>query len=174
MSQLFVKAEDGEWALLRLEESGFLLTSDPPCRIADPKKIASIRSQVLLTLGPGGRWLLTWGADRDVRIQGLPQRLGLRVLEHRDEIRVEGAGTIWFSSEKRPEIVPFPGAEDPVYCARCKTPMDEGDPAVRCPGCDLWYHEKKDRNCWTYSDKCVFCGHLTALDAELAWTPTGV
>jgi hypothetical protein len=97
--------------------------------------------------------------------------LGLRVLEHRDEIRVAGAETVYYSAEKLAEVEPFVGADRPVYCARCRNPIAEGVPSVQCPGCGVRHHEAEEHPCWTYSEHCACCSQPTDLDAGFRWTP---
>jgi hypothetical protein len=127
---------------------------------------------VILLQGRDERWLLQWGPLQDVRVNGLPQTLGLRVLEHRDEIRIGGVAAVYFSNEKLARIEGFRGGDRTLSCARCKTPIADGTPAVLCPRCGVWYHQTDEHPCWTYTERCVsFCTQPTALDAGLLWTP---
>jgi hypothetical protein len=103
---------------------------------------------------------------------------GLCVLGDRDEIRM-GGELRYFSTETLASVEAFPGAERAVFCGRCRQKIEAGTPAVCCPGCGIWYHQDESANlaeserlpCWTYSEKCAFCGHPTALDTVFAWTP---
>lgn len=116
------------------------------------------------------QWALIASTNADVRVNSGVVDGGLCVLADRDEIRI-GDTAMYFSTESLATVEPFPGAERPVYCGRCRQLIDIGAPAVRCPGCGVWYNQSAELPCWTYSEKCVFCPTLTALDAEFAWSP---
>ena len=78
-----------------------------------------------------------------------------------------------FSTETLATVEEFTGAERPIFCGRCHERLEIRKPAVRCPTCGcFWFHQSPpDFPCWTYADKCCFCGRLTALDSEFAWVP---
>jgi hypothetical protein len=107
--------------------------------------------------------------DTRVRLNGVPLALGAAVLADRDEIRTADR-TVWFSTETRPSVEPFPDSAPRGSCPRCKQPLAPGMAAVRCPGCRIFYHASDDLPCWLYDTKCSICGYLTALDARL-WSP---
>ncbi|MEW6741299.1 MAG: hypothetical protein AB1486_00955 [Planctomycetota bacterium] len=126
----------------------------------------------------GESWTLLAGARTDVRVNGLVLGAGVHALVDRDEVWVRGAGTFCFSKEGLPRIEGFPRMERPLDCARCRNVIVEGTPAVRCPSCRRWFHERisadprEHRPCWTYTELCGACSEQpTALDATLRWTP---
>jgi len=116
-------------------------------------------------------WILLCGARKQVSVNGLPVMAGIRVLSDRDEIRIEGAGTLFFSSENLARVETFPGGDSIVHCARCTREVDAGTPAVSCPSCALIYHEQEGSRCWSYDGSCANCPHPTSLDARYSWTP---
>jgi hypothetical protein len=95
---------------------------------------------------------------------------GLCVLANRDEIRI-GDEVQFFSTETQAEVVPFPGSVRAVYCARCRQQIEVSLPAVCCPNCGIWHHQSAELPCWTYAEKCAFCGQPTTLDSGFTWTP---
>jgi hypothetical protein len=115
-------------------------------------------------------WALIASANSDTRVNSRSLPAGLCVLADRDEIRV-GGDVQYFSTETLAAAVEFPGADRPVFCGRCRQQIDAGTPAVCCPGCGIWYNQSGELPCFTYSEKCTFCGHPTALDSGFAWTP---
>jgi hypothetical protein len=122
--------------------------------------------------GPDGTaWTLVAARSVPVHVGGRPLSLGLRVLADRDEIRVEGAGTVFFSTEVLPRVEPFPIRDRQLFCGRCKDPLVPEKPAVRCPDCGVWHHQCERRGCWTYAEKCAMCDRATALDQGFRWTP---
>jgi hypothetical protein len=69
-------------------------------------------------------------------------------------------------------VTPYPGAEQPAFCPRCKQRLERADLAVKCPRCRAWHHQSEKFPCWTYDSTCALCQHqLTALDAGYSWTP---
>ncbi len=57
------------------------------------------------------------------------------VLRDRDEILIPGLTRCYFSTEEPARVEPFPAGEGPVFCARCRQPIQPATPAVRCPAC---------------------------------------
>lgn len=114
-----------------------------------------------------GIWLLL--ASESVLVNGSPLFGGVRVLRDRDEVRV-GSRRAYFSEEEPPQVVPFPGADEPILCPRCKLALTAGEPSVRCP-CGVWYHQSAEFPCFTYSERCSLCDRATTLDAGFRWTP---
>ena len=110
-------------------------------------------------------------ATSALRLNGERVVAGLAVLRDCDLLSVDGV-RVFFSSERRATVVPFDGAEA-VTCARCRSAIGDGSPAVRCPACDVWHHQS-DLACWTYADRCALCDQPTALDAGFRWTPEGL
>jgi hypothetical protein len=106
-----------------------------------------------------------------VRINGTLDAMGFRLLKDRDEVWVRGLQPFYFSTERLPQVETFPGGAEPVHCPRCHDPILAGSPAVCCPECHTWHHQRPDRECWTYSDKCFFCPQPTALSNHYRWQP---
>jgi hypothetical protein len=148
---------DGVWWPMSLDDRGHDV---PPARIA---RQGAPDDGAWVVLGPSS-----------VRVNGAPLDLGIRVLADRDELRVGGA-RVFFSTETRAAIEPYPGSERTVLCPRCKLQMMAGTPAVRCPKCHVWHHQSAEPDglpCWTYTEHCAAdCDQPTALDAGFRWTP---
>jgi hypothetical protein len=161
MAQLWLRTR-GEWAALPLDADRL------------PLEDLSGRSRAVLVRSAGG-WMLLAAEPEAVRVNGLPVALLLRALRDRDEIRVAGLGTIYFSSERLAQVVVHPGSGS-LPCARCQVGIAAGDPAVACPQCNVWHHAGRcrdgvDRECWTYAEHCAFCPQPTSPDAGFQWTP---
>ena len=123
----------------------------------------------LLATGDGG-WVLLARPLNSVRVNGRPVVAGLRVLRDRDEI-VAGGARAFFSTERLTRVEAFPGGEGAVFCARCRQQMETETPAVRCPGCGSWCHQRDDLGCWLYAPACPLCDQATPLDAGYRWQP---
>lgn len=111
------------------------------------------------------------------RVNGRRVRGGLVMLHHRDEIQT-GRNTFYYSSHALPEVAVYRlSGSRPANCPICRGSLEEGVMAVRCPGCHRWFHQIPSRgdhrglNCWTYSEKCRFCGHPTDLTGRQLWRP---
>jgi len=171
MAHLWVQGEGG-WDAQRLEVARLELACGTSGRAEGEQLTAGVEAAKLIRTGEGGSpvWALIAPHNSDVRVNGRAIFAGLRALADRDEIRA-GGKLHYFSTETLASVEAFPGAERPVYCGRCRQQVEEGTPAVRCPGCGVWYNESAELPCWTYTEKCTFCGHPTALDAGFAWTP---
>jgi hypothetical protein len=178
MAHLWTQDSQGEWAVLLLEDATVDLSQNPPRRL----RSRSISAQPEVRLfrpsaderSHQGPWLLLSAPTRDVQVNGLPLARGLWVLADRDEIRVSGAGTFFFSTEELPRLEPFVGDPDKLtYCYRCKEPIEPGSPAVRCPSCSLYCHQNEEvkRGCWLYDGQCPYCKRPTDLDSGFSWTP---
>jgi hypothetical protein len=187
MAHLWIRDDEQNWTAHALDGHDFDLVPNPPQAIdlardpvADPDPMARAPHVLLCQTRIGSRelWALVAGRLHDVRVNGLPVATGVRVLADRDEIRVDGADARFFSTERQARAEPFPGSEEPVYCARCKDRLEMGQPAVRCPSCDVWYHQfEKDgkrRPCWTYADTCALCPRSTDLDGGYSWSPASL
>jgi hypothetical protein len=172
MAHLWIRDELG-WGAQRLPDAGFDLAATPGARSRDRGRPAPAGEVArLVRANPEGRaaWTMIASSGADVRVNSRTVPAGLRVLADRDEIRV-GNDVLYFSTERLAAIEAFPVAGRVVFCGRCRQQIDPGSPAVCCPSCGIWYNQSPDLPCWTYSDKCTFCGHPTALDAGFAWTP---
>ncbi len=216
MAHLFVEvkgdgASSAAWKPVRLDiRWPFALNGSPPCEpdragaaaaawLDKPPAEAgrTTPAQVAPVCAPGlpRTWVLLCGPRASVMINGRPVALGIGVLDHRDLIVVNcaehvGGERFYFSSEEPATVERFPGAE-PVICPRCKTPIELGESAVRCPACDFWHHQvethgsapsdqgesqgaRRARPCWTYLDRCANCGASSTLNGALTWTPDEV
>src|SRR5262249_13722566 len=87
----------------------------------------------------GESWVLL--SSSGIRVNGLPLTLGVRVLADRDEVLLGGTGRVFFSTERLARVEPFPGSERPVFCPRCRQPIDGGCAAVKCPQCGVTHHQ---------------------------------
>ena len=98
---------------------------------------------------------------------------GLRVLRHRDSVRIGQAPALYFSTERRARVETFPGSEEPTYCPRCRSEILPNDAMVRCPGCQVAMHEipAQERGCWSYAPTCCVCGGPTDFCADYQWHP---
>ncbi|MGB9620632.1 MAG: hypothetical protein ACPL7K_09490, partial [Armatimonadota bacterium] len=116
--------------------------------------------------------VLLSGPEAGVQVNGKPDRLGICVLQDRDELFFTDSRTrIYYTRETPASVTSFPGSDREIRCARCTAPLEPGNPSVRCPGCGLWYHESEELPCWTYAQTCAECGALTSLDGSYTWTP---
>ena len=116
-------------------------------------------------------WALVASGRSGIRVNGRALPAGLCVLTDRDEIRDGDGIQYFFTAESLAAVQGFPCSDRPVFCGRCRQQIAVGAKAVRCPGCGIWYDESAYLPCWTYSDKCTFCGHPTVLDSGFSWTP---
>lgn len=170
MAHLWIKGTDG-WGARKLSGAALDLAevSCNPARAGTAMRPGSAR---LIRADAGGAktWALVAPIGSCVRVNSHALPAGLCVLADRDEIRI-GAETSYFTTETLAAVEKFPGADRPVFCGRCRQPIVAGALAVCCPGCGIWYHQDADLPCFTYTEKCAFCGHATALDAGFAWVP---
>jgi hypothetical protein len=90
-------------------------------------------------------------ADEGARVNGNDVPTGIAVLDDRDELLL-GGRRFFFSTETLAAVAPQPAADRPVFCPRCKLPIDAG-------------------TCWTYAEHCAMCDHPTPLDAGFRFTP---
>ncbi len=170
MAHLWVHREE-QWQAKQLGESVFEL-AQLASFAADAEHHAS-KAALLVRTGAGGAqaWVLIAAADAGVRVNSEAPVAGLQVLVDRDRIGTPDGRGLFFSTETLAQVGPFPGAERAAYCGRCRQQIETGAPAVRCPDCGIWYNQSADLPCWTYAEKCAFCGHATALDTGYKWTP---
>jgi hypothetical protein len=138
---------------------------------ATPATIARTGATVVRSNVGGSRlWALITPPGANIRVNSREVHAGLCVLTDRDEIRVDDQ-TRYFSTETLAAVQPLPESDRPVFCGRCRQQVEAGTPAVCCPNCGIWYNSSPELPCWTYSSKCTFCGHPTALDTGYSWTP---
>jgi len=176
MGHLWLRDSERGWAVLPLRGGRLPLDGDLRALAGAGETAAFAAAPAsLLCAGGAGRWVLVTERGEEVRVNGLPVELGIRALRDRDAIRVRGLGTLFFTTEMPARVVSYPGPGC-VPCARCQTPIEEGDPAVACPDCGLWHHQGADaggveRECWTYAETCAYGPHPTGLDGGFRWTP---
>jgi hypothetical protein len=174
----------GDWAIMPLEVDAFAISGDPAgsaltiLRDGNSASASRDRAARLLRLatsdGPE-TWVIVGSAA--VSVNGQPLDTGIRVLRDRDELRI-GGGRTFFSTEALAHIVAFPGGAGKTFCARCKLELVVGSPAVRCPNCQTWHHQRPEgpepMPCWLYTENCAMCDQPTSLDAAYRWTPEGL
>jgi hypothetical protein len=132
---------------------------------------SSVRGTLVRSTGPRQDWHLLADEASGVTVNGYRLSGGLRTLLDKDEIRVPGAGTVFFSTERLATVEPLPDTARDVCCPRCRQAVSPAASAVRCPSCGVWHHQSPELSCWTYAPGCAMCGQLTALDAGYQWTP---
>jgi len=161
------------WAVLRLEGEAVSLAAPLPRVVVAGREAGDVEAPVLLRHGDGVacRWVLLAGGEGAVRVNGLPLVGGLRLVEDRDEIWPRGAAPLFFSTEDLARVEPFPPHEGAKFCARCKLEVEAESPAVRCPGCSVWYHQTDEYPCWSYGPTCALCDQPSDLTAGYRWTP---
>jgi hypothetical protein len=171
MPAFFCK-HDGQWQLVPVAASPSLLRLDPVN--VEPFAATGLTSAsaacLLVRVAGQNRLAALVAGDVAIRHNGVPVTAGLRILEHRDALALEGGGLVFWTTEELAHVEPFAGAE-PVSCPRCLRPVHPGHASVRCPSCGVVHHEVPERDCWTYAAKCALCPQPTALDAGLRWTP---
>ena len=178
MSQLFVQTAEKKWTPYLLREGSHdvhvLLLSAGAERGAGPNVAGCSACLVSFRAGANARWMVAAGVDAPLRVNGIPLGgVGIRVLSDRDEIAIPGVGSAYYSSEVLAEVVPFPASDRAVFCGRCRQAIAAGSPAVKCPGCGVWYDQSEELPCWRFSERCAYCTTSTALDAGLTWVPEG-
>jgi hypothetical protein len=177
MAQIFVE-EGAEWAVALLGGGRHALWGDAEAslrpRRAAPADDGSRPLILQVPDSPGGEcWVVIHAPGQGLRLNGTALVTGIRVLSHRDELRLAGvAGRAFFSLEGLAAVAPFDGVED-SRCPRCQQPIELGTPAVRCPQprCGVWHHESEEFGCWTYSPTCSLCDQSTELEGGFRWTP---
>ncbi len=179
MAHLWMQDGEGAWGVLslsgpeldlgRLEARvGGASGERPPGGVPGP---AAPAAHLLRVPGEPAEWLLLAAPRAGLSINGLPLRVGIRVLVDRDEIRIGSRGTVFFSTESLARSEPLPSSDRPLLCPRCRQAIGPGTQAVRCPQCGLWHHQSAELPCWTYAPTCALCPQGTELDAGFRWTP---
>jgi len=176
MAVLWISGADG-WGAKKLDGAQFDLAAGSVRAAERSSAAASGGTAQLVGADAGGAgsdgsaaWALIAPTHSGVRVNSRALPAGLCVLANRDEIRI-GGEVLYFSTETLAEVVPFPGSVRAAYCARCRQQIEVGSPAVCCPNCGIWYNQSAELPCWTYADKCAFCGHPTTFDSGFTWTP---
>lgn len=171
MAHLWNIDDSGEWVPKMLDGDQFELVGKALKRAGDALVDFEVR---LLLRRIGDRpetWALVADGQHEIRINGVPNLVGLTILADHDEIRTPGGPAWFFSTETEARVEPYPDAEGGGFCPRCKLAISVGTPAVRCPGCGLWYHQSEEFPCWTAAPQCAACPHPTELGAGFCWTP---
>lgn len=170
----FQDTQTGDWAPRRLDDGAAMAIARDPLHLVAAEGFGA--NAPLEVRCPDRQWVLLAASQERVLVNGQPLVSGIRTLRDRDELVLDG-GRMYFSTEDHPAVVPFaaPG-NDPArktLCARCKAPVAEGSPAVRCPGCGAWHHqdEESERPCWTYAATCALCSQPTPFAQEFQWSP---
>jgi hypothetical protein len=170
MAHLWFESAPGDWAVTPLSTHCVDLRGLQRRSVPVPADEPS-RSAWLIQEGKPGQkhWHLIGNAQMSVN--GVPLVGGLRVLSDRDEIRVAGVESWFFSTEELARVEPMPLPGKPIVCPRCRQHIDRDVLAVKCPACGLWHHQSDDLPCWTYAPTCALCPQPTPLDAGFQWTP---
>ena len=174
MAHLWVTTETNQWAVLPLDQDAFALLAKPPQPVCRPLGEGVAWSSVLLVrAGPASSaaWVLIARGGLGVSINGLPLTTGIRVVSDRDEIRIAGERSFYFSTESLARVEEFSSTDQTLFCPRCKQEIESGSAAVKCPSCGVWHHQTDQLNCWSYSEVCALCTQATDLDAGFQWTP---
>lgn len=176
MSHLWIKDADGAWVDHPLDSDFLTMPPGAPAPLVACETLSRASAPVLARARDARgleRWVLLDASASRTRVNGAPIGIGARVLSDRDAIALADGRTVFFSSERLAQTVPFPGEDDRTCCIRCKLPLAPGMPAVRCPApdCGFWHHQCDDSPCWTYTEGCAGCGHPTAPDAGFQWSP---
>jgi hypothetical protein len=171
MAHLWTDRGEGRWSPLTLIDAVYTLAERPPVPLETPSH-PTRGPRLIPSRGPEGvTWAVMTKNPDAVLVGGRPLALGVAVLRDRDEIRVEGAGVLFFSTEVLARVEPMPRHDRELRCGRCKLEIATGSSAVCCPGCGVWHHQRDDRLCWTYGDRCSACDRDTQLDAGFRWSP---
>jgi hypothetical protein len=176
MAQLFVEAGSG-WLVAPLDGDAHALVGDAELSLRPrPAADAAVEDAPVIqresdASGEGETWVVIHTPGSALRINGTALATGLRVLSHRDELRLAGvAGRVFVSLEGLARIALFDGTEG-SRCPRCQQAIQPGSPAVRCPQCGVWHHQSQELGCWSYSPACSLCSQPTELEAGFRWTP---
>jgi hypothetical protein len=177
-NEMEATASDCAWAVLRLED-GLPFAMDFSKWLPGGSRDAGVERDVLLhPFGANGAegvseegWGILAPPQTRVRVNGDLLRLGIRLLRHRDEIRLPGHAPVYFSTERLAVVQAFAGPE-PMVCARCRSEIAREEPTVRCPNpnCGAWHHQG-GKPCWTYASACSLCDQATAMETGYRWTP---
>lgn len=171
-------SDHDEWERAALDGDAFVLSRDARTAVRiDGEGQDEAAPRLHRCDGEGsGAWALITPPGTDVWINGR-RASAIHALRHRDAIWLPGAAPVYFSTERPVRVEPFPGSEHTTCCVRCKTPIATGQPACRCPGCNLWHHEDEanELRCWSYDATCAGCrSFATDLDGSLRWLPDPV
>ncbi|MCX6538591.1 MAG: hypothetical protein NT151_06635 [Acidobacteria bacterium] len=168
MASLWMRGETGKKVEVPIGGRTVALTAGPGVATAAPSA-----GTTLIRAGaePSSPWVLIADHAVHATVNGEPIPTGIRVLDSRDEIRCGPTAAV-FTDEHHARVEPFPGAANPVRCARCTCDIAPASPAIRCPVCNSWYHQQEhgDFPCWTAVPFCQACGCATTTDGD-GWEP---
>jgi len=169
MPTLFLREPHGMWKAIHPGATPTtLLGPESPVEPAAPVD----SSACVLTRWRGhAEWAVVVPPATRVIVNETPVTTGLRLLCHRDALRVAGGPPVFFSTEEPARVEPFEGAAEPLHCPRCRTEIVAGDAVVRCPACGLLHHQREERPCWTYAPTCAGCDQPTDPQAGPQWSP---
>lgn len=176
MAHLWVRETAAQWAIVSLAGKAVSIAEIPP-KPVPPGSVFAPRSSGVILLGSDGApgvWALIAGQGTDVRVNGTTLASGIRILDDKDEITVGYNPPIFYSTERLASVEEYPGADATAFCPRCKQALRPNHPAVKCPGCSVFYHQSEELPCWTYSEVCALCPQVTALDSGYQWSPEGL
>ena len=173
MAHLWFRDAEDVWSAMPLNGQALDISVYPPRVLAEGFRLGEDTRAALVhaSAGEAPVWVVVVAQNGDVRVNGFTPVAGVRVLRDCDEIRAASCDALFFSTETLPRVEEFAGGARPMYCGRCRQPVQDGQLAVRCPQCAIWYHQTGELPCWTYSPKCGFCPQSTALDAGYGWVP---
>ncbi len=176
MSAFFLPDPSGAWRRCEPEHYPVALSVEPLAITPwqgngrGQRRLPSIH-RAPMNAGPGDFALL---APRGCAVRVNQTRVvsGLRVLRHRDAIRIGQAPAFYFTTERLARVEIFLGADVATHCPRCRSEIFAGDAVVQCPICTITMHEMPDkkRGCWRFSATCV-CGGPTDFSAGNQWHP---
>ena len=121
MSHLWVRNSDGRWTDHPLDSELVRLTPNGPATLAEHALLNGVSDPVLVrTPDPFGLagWVVMCSPCSRTRVNGVRLLIGARVLRDRDAIALGDGNTVFFSSERVAEIVPFPGEDNRTCCIR--------------------------------------------------------
>lgn len=169
MATIWSRNEEMEWAPRELPSDGLALFSIiGPGSVEKPMESGPALRPLA---SPRPTWILLAPAGDDVTVNGESVPTGIRTLRDRDVIQLDDRGPVYFSSERLARVTSCPKTERAIYCARCKTLIEAGSPAVECPRCSAWHHQTAKLPCFRYDETCSLCQQPTDFDAGFSWCP---
>ena len=138
MAHLWV-IDEGLWSVLPLLADIYDLDAGRPASLPEvdrpsPPAIADTPAEyhrrilLMRTRALTDGWALVADAAAGARVNGQAVSSGIRLVADRDAIRVNGRPSMFFSTETLAHIAPFPGAEQPVCCPRCRDSIAADSP----------------------------------------------
>lgn len=194
MPQLFIRTHATGWSILPLAEDAYgvfeasrtsahELTPDrtkgrrPSPRVRPAPLDRPTENGVLLvrssTATDSGSWALLVGPTDRLRLNGRSVGAGLAILRHRDQLCLTGHAPMYYSTEVVARVDTYRADDEPI-CPRCTLAIEPGDAFVRCPGCQVAHHQRHDRACFTYADRCALCDFPSDLDSGFRWNLEGL